>query len=187
MNAPTRIDTTRTIRAPRGTELSCKSWLSEAPFRMLQNNLDPEVAENPAELVVYGGIGRAARNWECFDAILKSLRELEDDETLLVQSGKPVGVFQCRPLRQCRVQSVAGTERLQLTVSIAKAPQWLITQQGAQSRQHRQHVATGIPAQVDHPAAARLPCDPADGARHVGDKRLTCDRIQTSVARHVDV
>ena len=93
MNAPTRIDTTRTIRAPRGTELSCKSWLSEAPFRMLQNNLDPEVAENPAELVVYGGIGRAARNWECFDAILKSLRELNDDETLLVQSGKPVGVF----------------------------------------------------------------------------------------------
>ncbi len=93
MNAPTRIDTTRTIRAPRGSELSCKSWLSEAPFRMLQNNLDPEVAENPAELVVYGGIGRAARNWECFDAILKSLRELNDDETLLVQSGKPVGVF----------------------------------------------------------------------------------------------
>ncbi|KZC38299.1 MULTISPECIES: urocanate hydratase [Rhodanobacter] len=93
MNASTRIDTTRTIRAPRGSELSCKSWLSEAPFRMLQNNLDPEVAENPAELVVYGGIGRAARNWECFDAILKSLRELNDDETLLVQSGKPVGVF----------------------------------------------------------------------------------------------
>jgi len=76
MNAPTRIDTTRTIRAPRGSELSCKSWLSEAPFRMIQNNLDPEVAENPAELVVYGGIGRAARNWECFDAILRSLREL---------------------------------------------------------------------------------------------------------------
>ncbi len=93
MNAPTRIDTTRTIRAPRGSTLSCRSWLSEAPFRMLQNNLDPEVAENPAELVVYGGIGRAARNWECFDAILKSLRELNDDETLLVQSGKPVGVF----------------------------------------------------------------------------------------------
>lgn len=93
MTAPTRIDTTRTIRAPRGTELSCKSWLTEAPFRMIQNNLDPEVAENPAELVVYGGIGRAARNWECFDAILKSLRELNDDETLLVQSGKPVGVF----------------------------------------------------------------------------------------------
>jgi urocanate hydratase len=93
MNAPTRIDTTRTIRAPRGSTLTCKSWLTEAPFRMIQNNLDPEVAENPAELVVYGGIGRAARNWECFDAILRSLRELEDDETLLVQSGKPVGVF----------------------------------------------------------------------------------------------
>ncbi|MFC4762698.1 urocanate hydratase [Dyella koreensis] len=93
MNAPTRIDTTRTIRAPRGSELSCKSWLTEAPFRMLQNNLDPEVAENPAELVVYGGIGRAARNWECFDAILRALRELNDNETLLIQSGKPVGVF----------------------------------------------------------------------------------------------
>jgi urocanate hydratase len=93
MNAPTRIDTNRTVRAPRGTELSCKSWLTEAPFRMLQNNLDPEVAENPAELVVYGGIGRAARNWECFDAILRALRELRDDETLLIQSGKPVGVF----------------------------------------------------------------------------------------------
>src|SRR5664279_1297100 len=93
MNAPTRIDTTRTIRAPRGTELSCKSWLTEAAFRMLQNNLDPEVAEKPDELVVYGGIGRAARNWECFDAILRSLRELGDEETLLVQSGKPVGVF----------------------------------------------------------------------------------------------
>jgi len=93
VSAPTRIDTTRVVRAPRGSTLTCKSWLSEAPFRMLQNNLDPEVAENPAELVVYGGIGRAARNWECFDAILKSLRELNDDETLLVQSGKPVGVF----------------------------------------------------------------------------------------------
>jgi len=97
MNAPTRIDTTRTIRAPRGSELSCKSWLTEAPFRMLQNNLDPEVAENPAELVVYGGIGRAARNWECFDAILRALRELNDDETLLIQSGKPVGVFPSHP------------------------------------------------------------------------------------------
>ncbi|WP_368312041.1 urocanate hydratase [Luteibacter sp. CQ10] len=97
MTAVTRIDTTRTVRAPRGSELTCKSWLTEAPFRMLQNNLDPEVAENPAELVVYGGIGRAARNWECFDAILRSLRELRDDETLLVQSGKPVGVFPSHP------------------------------------------------------------------------------------------
>ncbi len=89
----TRKDPSRTIRAPRGSELSCKSWLTEAPFRMIQNNLDPDVAENPAELVVYGGIGRAARDWECFDAILKSLKELGDEETLLVQSGKPVGVF----------------------------------------------------------------------------------------------
>ncbi|QDE38777.1 urocanate hydratase [Luteibacter pinisoli] len=97
MTAATRIDTTRLVRAPRGAELTCKSWLTEAPFRMLQNNLDPEVAENPAELVVYGGIGRAARNWECFDAILRSLRELRDDQTLLIQSGKPVGVFPSHP------------------------------------------------------------------------------------------
>ncbi|KGQ19586.1 Urocanate hydratase [Lysobacter dokdonensis DS-58] len=89
----TRKDPSRTVRAPRGTQLSCPSWLSEAPFRMLQNNLDPEVAENPAELVVYGGIGRAARDWECFDAILASLKSLRDDETLLIQSGKPVGIF----------------------------------------------------------------------------------------------
>src|SRR3982751_3592387 len=91
--ADPRHDPTRVIRAPRGTELSCKSWLTEAPFRMLQNNLDAEVAENPQSLVVYGGIGRAARNWECFDQILASLKTLNDDETLLVQSGKPVGVF----------------------------------------------------------------------------------------------
>jgi urocanate hydratase len=89
----TRKDTSRTIRAPRGATLNCRSWLTEAPFRMIQNNLDPDVAENPAELVVYGGIGRAARDWECFDAILKSLEDLGDDETLLIQSGKPVGIF----------------------------------------------------------------------------------------------
>jgi len=83
----------RTIRAPRGTELTAKSWATEAPLRMLMNNLDPEVAENPAELVVYGGTGRAARNWDCFDAIVSALRSLGGDETLLVQSGKPVGVF----------------------------------------------------------------------------------------------
>ena len=93
MTEPTRIDTSREIHPPRGTELSCRNWLIEAAYRMIQHNLDPEVAENPAELVVYGGIGRAARNWECFDAILETLRELEEDETLLVQSGKPVGVF----------------------------------------------------------------------------------------------
>ncbi len=84
----------RTVKSPIGTELSCKSWLTEAPFRMIQNNLHPDVAENPKSLVVYGGIGRAARNWECYDQILASLKELEDDQTLLVQSGKPVGVFQ---------------------------------------------------------------------------------------------
>jgi len=83
----------RTVRAPRGTQLTCKSWLSEAAYRMIQNNLDPEVAEKPENLVVYGGRGQAARNWECFDAILESLKNLEDDETLLVQSGKPVVVF----------------------------------------------------------------------------------------------
>ncbi len=83
----------RPVRAPRGTELSCKNWLIEAAYRMVQNNLDPEVAENPDALVVYGGIGKAARNWDCFEAILSSLRALQEDETLLVQSGKPVGVF----------------------------------------------------------------------------------------------
>ncbi|WP_448188349.1 urocanate hydratase [Azospirillum sp. sgz301742] len=83
----------RVIRAPRGSQLIAKSWLTEAPLRMLMNNLDPEVAENPDELVVYGGIGRAARNWACFDAIVAALTTLKDDETLLVQSGKPVGVF----------------------------------------------------------------------------------------------
>ena len=88
-----RHDPSRTIRAPRGAALSCRSWLSEAAYRMIQNNLDPDVAENPAELVVYGGIGRAARDWPSYDAILASLRTLGDDETLLVQSGKPVGIF----------------------------------------------------------------------------------------------
>jgi len=86
--------TTRTIKAPTGTKLRAKSWLTEAPLRMLMNNLDPDVAERPEELVVYGGIGKAARNWECFDAIVKTLTELEDNQTLLVQSGKPVGVFE---------------------------------------------------------------------------------------------
>jgi len=89
----TRVDNTRTIRAPHGNEITAKSWLTEAPMRMLMNNLDPDVAEHPHELVVYGGIGRAARNWECFDAIVQTLKRLEGNETLLVQSGKPVGVF----------------------------------------------------------------------------------------------
>lgn len=89
----TRRDESRNILAPTGTSLTCKSWLTEAPFRMIQNNLHPDVAENPKSLVVYGGIGRAARNWECYDQILASLKELEDNQTLLIQSGKPVGVF----------------------------------------------------------------------------------------------
>src|SRR5690349_9784957 len=89
----TRLDNTRVIRAPHGDTLSAKSWLTEAPLRMLMNNLDPEVAEKPHELVVYGGIGRAARDWESYDRIVSALRVLEADETLCVQSGKPVGVF----------------------------------------------------------------------------------------------
>ncbi|HJV52188.1 MAG TPA: urocanate hydratase, partial [Noviherbaspirillum sp.] len=92
-----RWDASRVIRAPRGSEKACKSWLTEAAYRMIQNNLDPEVAENPKHLVVYGGIGRAARNWECFDKILETLKDLNDDESLLIQSGKPVGVFKTHP------------------------------------------------------------------------------------------
>src|ERR1700690_123834 len=84
---------TPVIRAPRGREISCKGWQQEAALRMLMNNLDPDVAEKPEDLVVYGGTGRAARNWECFHAIVRSLKELAADETLLVQSGKPVGIF----------------------------------------------------------------------------------------------
>src|SRR5512134_3234160 len=83
----------RAISAPRGTALSCKGWVQEAALRMLMNNLDPEVAEKPDDLIVYGGTGRAARNWECFDALVDTLRRLGNDETMLVQSGKPVGVF----------------------------------------------------------------------------------------------
>lgn len=101
MPAPTatdpRRDNARVIRSPQGNALSAKSWLTEAPLRMLMNNLDPEVAEKPEELVVYGGIGRAARDWKSFDTLVASLRELNEDETLLVQSGKPVGVFRTHP------------------------------------------------------------------------------------------
>src|SRR5690606_3733358 len=87
----------RVIRAPRGTAISCKGWLQEAAMRMLMNNLDPDVAGDPDNLIVYGGRGRAARNWGCFDAIIATLKALEDDETLLVQSGKPVAVFRTHP------------------------------------------------------------------------------------------
>ncbi len=89
----TRIDNKRCIKAPHGSILQAKSWLTEAALRMLCNNLDADVAENPAELIVYGGIGRAARDWECFDKIIEVLIALDDDQTLLIQSGKPVGVF----------------------------------------------------------------------------------------------
>src|SRR2546430_10321150 len=85
------------VRAPRGTEISAKGWPQEAALRMLMNNLDPDVAERPADLVVYGGTGRAARSWEAFHAIVRALRTLESDETLLIQSGKPVGVFLTQP------------------------------------------------------------------------------------------
>jgi urocanate hydratase len=93
----TRIDNARVVRAPRGPEISAKSWLTEAPLRMLMNNLDPDVAERPSELVVYGGVGRAARDWESFDRIVAALRSLDAEETLLVQSGKPVGIFRTHP------------------------------------------------------------------------------------------
>ena len=92
-----RFDPSREIRAPRGTTLSCRNWITEAAYRMIQNNLDPEVAENPQSLVVYGGIGRAARDWACYDQILASLKDLNEDESLLIQSGKPVGVFKTHP------------------------------------------------------------------------------------------
>src|SRR5512138_3125327 len=88
------MQTNPAVRAPRGTSLSCKGWQQEAALRMLMNNLDPEVAERPDELIVYGGSGKAARNWDCYQTIVRSLRELENDQTLLVQSGKPVGIFQ---------------------------------------------------------------------------------------------
>jgi len=88
-----RLDASRTIKAATGTALSAKSWQTEAPLRMLMNNLDAEVAEHPEQLIIYGGIGRAARDWDCYDKIVETLKRLENNETLLVQSGKPVGVF----------------------------------------------------------------------------------------------
>ena len=94
---PPDLKSSRKIRAPRGATLTCKNWQIEAAYRMIQNNLDPEVAERPQDLVVYGGIGKAARNWECFDEILARLKELAPDETLLIQSGKPVGLFRTHP------------------------------------------------------------------------------------------
>ena len=92
----------RVIRAARGPSLSARSWTTEAPLRMLMNNLDPQVAENPTELVVYGGIGRAARDWNCYDRIVETLKTLSDEETLLIQSGKPVGVFPTHAGRAAR-------------------------------------------------------------------------------------
>src|SRR5215813_15233668 len=93
----TTASAARIVRAPRGSSRSCKGWVQEAAMRMLMNNLDPDVAERPDDLVVYGGTGRAARSWDAFDAIVRTLRSLADDETLLIQSGKPVGVFRTQP------------------------------------------------------------------------------------------
>ena len=106
----------RIIRAPQGSEKSCKGWHQEAALRMLMNNLDPDVAENPDRLIVYGGTGRAARSWEAFDAIVRSLRALENDETLLVQSGKPVGVFRTHdeaPRVLIAIELLSGAEALE--------------------------------------------------------------------------
>src|SRR5262245_38258302 len=104
---------TRSIKAPRGTSITCKAWPQEAALRMLMNNLDPEVAERPDDLIVYGGSGKAARNWEAFDAIVRSLKRLDNDETLLVQSGKPVGVF----------KTYAGAPRVLIANSLL-VPAW---------------------------------------------------------------
>jgi urocanate hydratase len=122
----TRLDNQRHIVAPTGTELNAKSWLTEAPLRMLMNNLDPRVAEAPQELVVYGGIGRAARDWESYDRIVETLKRLEEDETLLVQSGKPVGVFKTTKMRRAscspiRTSSPTGRIGIISTSSIKRA------------------------------------------------------------------
>src|SRR2546430_16468915 len=93
MPVETEIQVPTSIRAPRGNQITCKGWQQEAAMRMLMNNLDEEVAERPRDLIVYGGTGKAARNWECYQAIVQALKSLENDETLLVQSGKPVGIF----------------------------------------------------------------------------------------------
>ena len=97
MSQTSRVDNSRRIRAPRGSVLNARSWQTEAPLRMLMNNLDAEVAEKPEELVVYGGMGRAARDWRSFDRIVAALKRLREDQTLLVQSGKPVGIFETHP------------------------------------------------------------------------------------------
>src|ERR1700758_2817047 len=97
MNFPSRLDNMRVVRAPRGSEISARSWLTEAPLRMLMNNLDPDVAERPSELGVYGGARRAARDWDSFARIVASLRRLDGDQTLLGKSGKPVGIFRTHP------------------------------------------------------------------------------------------
>jgi urocanate hydratase len=101
----------RTVRAPRGTALTCKGWHQEAALRMLMNNLDPEVAERPQDLVIYGGSGRAARNWACFEAIVRELQQLGNEETLLVQSGKPVGVFRTHEWANSRAEPTCYARR----------------------------------------------------------------------------
>ena len=121
----------RVVHAPTGTKLTCKNWLIEAAYRMIQNNLDPAVAQRPDELVVYGGRGQAARNWECFDAILDSLKSMEDDDTLLVQSGKPVGIFKTH----------YDAPRV-LIANSNLVPKWANWEQAAR-RHHRSHRRRG--------------------------------------------
>ena len=137
----------RIVRAPRGTEQTCKNWLSEAAYRMIQNNLDPDVAFDPDNLIVYGGRGKAARNWECFDAILESLKNLEEDETLLVQSGKPVGVFKTH----------ADAPRVLLANSNI-VPHW------ATQEQFDKYEREGLVAALEKQAAALRPRSPTTSA-----------------------
>ena len=136
------------LRAPTGTARTAKSWLTEAPLRMLMNNLDPRVAENPEELVVYGGIGKAARTWEDFDAIVGALRDLESDETLLVQSGRPVGVFRTH----------------------ADAPRTLVPPAPHQPRHARTMRTRACVASKRTSIRVRM----SSGSRRPGRKRLVC-------------
>ena len=123
MPIATELPASTSIRAPRGTTLSCKGWQQEAAMRMLMNNLDEEVGERPQDLVVYGGTGKAARNWDCYHAIVRSLKALENDETLLVQSGKPVGVFQTYEHAPRVLIANANLVLRKITVTVARTRQ----------------------------------------------------------------
>ena len=138
------------VRAPRGNQLSCKGWAQEAAMRMLMNNLDPDVAERPQDLVVYGGTGRAARNWECYHAIANSLQSLANDETLLVQSGKPVGIFRTHDYapRVLDMQLQSRWPLVQWPLQVAARP---IAEQP-----DRERIAPGTFGQGFHPVPGRL-------------------------------